>query len=683
MAKTKFYISYRRTDDFETTQKIHSTLAEAFGRNNVFFWAGTPEITDHFDALKYIKKNIHQSDVMLVVIGREWVAIGRERFNNPNDYVLFELEKALSDPRIKVVPLLINNAKMPRTDDLPPSIQKLTNIQALSLSEHNIEALPQMLIRAGMVKKRNRQLGIIVATLVTLLSMFIGVVSALNNAGDIDNRITPTGDVANVGTDTETATRTSTATLEELETGTSTSTATRTIELSTETSTATQFHQTYTVGPSITKTPTLDVASVVETLDAAATSTAIDLKTQTAEMAYTTTAAVWTATPSPTSSDEPITATFFPQEVSLVIINHGGVAIGEGTFRIYSTSNKISLSETVRIDLEVRFDSYYITPTPAGGITKVPVRTPAGGNPTSTREPATVTPTPFYVSDPEQPFYQAMGATLNCSPNSFTGCGEQDDVPIDFEGHTWSWILKPVDGAVGVQDLLAEVWIPQSVNGQERLRVIWDHDFQLRIIGSDDDSGLPVEIIVALIGFLGVILAAGIPVILRKRDKDNAINHQVSSIKIFVNYRRDDSSAWATHIASKLINEFGENAVFRDIHGIKYGDDFEVRINEAVWSCDVLIAVIGKQWLTLTEEDNTGKTIRRLDNPKDFVRLEIVAAQKRKIRVIPALVDDAEMPSEKDLPNNLKPLAKYNAINIRNDSSDDDINRLIRQLKTK
>src|SRR5882724_5887907 len=97
-----------------------------------------------------------------------------------------------------------------------------------------------------------------------------------------------------------------------------------------------------------------------------------------------------------------------------------------------------------------------------------------------------------------------------------------------------------------------------------------------------------------------------------------------------------------------------------DIDTIEPGLDFVEVIEQAVSSCDVLVALIGRQWLTIT--DNSGR--RRLYNPEDFVRLEIAAALARNIRVIPALVQGARMPHSTDLPDVLKMLARRNAHEI-------------------
>src|SRR5437868_2808199 len=118
---------------------------------------------------------------------------------------------------------------------------------------------------------------------------------------------------------------------------------------------------------------------------------------------------------------------------------------------------------------------------------------------------------------------------------------------------------------------------------------------------------------------------------------------RTSQPKIFISYRRDDSETDTDFLYEQLAHHFGKEHVFMDIDNIPVGRDFAEVIESAVSSCDVLIAIIGKQWLTITDGQK-----RRLDNPEDFVRLEIAAALRRKILVIPLLVRGAKMPRQED-----------------------------------
>lgn len=146
--------------------------------------------------------------------------------------------------------------------------------------------------------------------------------------------------------------------------------------------------------------------------------------------------------------------------------------------------------------------------------------------------------------------------------------------------------------------------------------------------------------------------------------------------KIFLSYRRDDSAGYAGRVAERLFQAFGHASVFRDVDDIKPGVDFTEEIGRAVGNCDVLIALIGPRWLNAA--DSTGR--RRLDNPQDYVRIEIGSALERKIRVIPVLVQNADMPGAESLPEPLKPLALHQAIELSDTRWDYDAGRLITAL---
>jgi hypothetical protein len=130
--------------------------------------------------------------------------------------------------------------------------------------------------------------------------------------------------------------------------------------------------------------------------------------------------------------------------------------------------------------------------------------------------------------------------------------------------------------------------------------------------------------------------------------------------RIFISYRRQETRWPARQLYDVLVEHFPAEQVFKDVDSIEPGEDFVERITAAVSSCDVLLALIGEQWLTITDENGQ----RRLDNPRDYVRVEIETALTRKIRVIPILVDDAQMPDANQLPPALAPLVRRNAVEI-------------------
>lgn len=111
--------------------------------------------------------------------------------------------------------------------------------------------------------------------------------------------------------------------------------------------------------------------------------------------------------------------------------------------------------------------------------------------------------------------------------------------------------------------------------------------------------------------------------------------------RIFMSYRREDTAYPAGWLFDRLTSHFGRGQVFKDVDSIELGDDFGEVITTAVGSCDVLLALIGDRWLTITDENGR----RRLDNPNDFVRLEIETALTRNVRVIPILVEGPPCPT--------------------------------------
>ena len=149
-----------------------------------------------------------------------------------------------------------------------------------------------------------------------------------------------------------------------------------------------------------------------------------------------------------------------------------------------------------------------------------------------------------------------------------------------------------------------------------------------------------------------------------------------ASGRIFISYRREETAYPAAWLFDRLAERFGGGQVFKDVDSIQLGDDFVEVITRAVGSCDVLLTLIGNEWLTIT--DAHGR--RRLDNPDDFVRLEIEAALTRNVRVIPILVEDARMPRADDLPDSLAKLVRRQALELSPARFEFDTSRLLRVL---
>lgn len=148
---------------------------------------------------------------------------------------------------------------------------------------------------------------------------------------------------------------------------------------------------------------------------------------------------------------------------------------------------------------------------------------------------------------------------------------------------------------------------------------------------------------------------------------------------LFICYRRKDSRYAADHIYRRLAQEFGAEHVFKDVDAIPLGRDFREILSQRVGASTVFLAIIGNRWLTL--EDASGG--RALNDPSDFVRVEIESALRLNIPVIPVLVEDGSIPSADELPSSLAPLAYRQGTSIRPDPDfDRDIDRLIRGIKS-
>jgi hypothetical protein len=147
--------------------------------------------------------------------------------------------------------------------------------------------------------------------------------------------------------------------------------------------------------------------------------------------------------------------------------------------------------------------------------------------------------------------------------------------------------------------------------------------------------------------------------------------------KIFINYRRGDDPGHTGRLFDRLQDEFEPQQLFLDVDNIAPGLDFVRELSERVAECDVLIAVIGKGWIDA--RDATGA--RRLDDPDDFVRIEIVSALSQGKRVIPVLVGEAQMPRTDELPEELRPLARRNAVRLTHERFRADTQGLVKALQ--
>lgn len=385
--------------------------------------------------------------------------------------------------------------------------------------------------------------------------------------------------------------------------------------------------------------------------------------------------------PTPDQSEVPITGGIGGQEVASVdfkVVSEAGEPLGNGTVRLYSPLQmRLNESAAIIVELDLSLE-------PGVSLTALPIPATFTPTPRPTPLPTGATPRPTRTLPPIQgegyvPVHEFMGAELlGVDRHNFRIDAVPADGQLNIQPDTinrWRWSIRPLgEQALGVNRLEVQIYLPLRRSDGTAFRQETNLlPFEIEVLGDgaanptdEDDGGSGWLMIVGGIAGLGVLGAGGYW----------WLQHRRKSLRIFISYRRADSQGSAGRLYDRLARTFGKGLVFRDVEEIEYGEDFVHAIDQAVGACEVLIAVIGNQWLTA--EDKEGR--RRIDNPHDFVRLEIATALRRGIRVIPALVDDARMPSEADLPADLQELHRRNAIAVRNDSFDDDVERLVRSL---
>lgn len=142
----------------------------------------------------------------------------------------------------------------------------------------------------------------------------------------------------------------------------------------------------------------------------------------------------------------------------------------------------------------------------------------------------------------------------------------------------------------------------------------------------------------------------------------------------FISYRRDDAAGYAGRLHDALERRLGRDEIFRDVDTLEPGQDFADAIDARIGACRVFIAMIGREWLDA--RDGSGR--RRLDQPGDYVRKEIASAlARREVRVIPVMIEGASMPDADSLPDDIRALTRKQALHLRDDAWDFDVDRLV------
>lgn len=166
-------------------------------------------------------------------------------------------------------------------------------------------------------------------------------------------------------------------------------------------------------------------------------------------------------------------------------------------------------------------------------------------------------------------------------------------------------------------------------------------------------------------------LAALALIMVRRRRRTGA------APRVFISYRRQDSAASCGRLYDRLVSNLGAERVFRDIDSLAPGTLFADRLRRSIAECDAFIVLVGPSWLAV---DTEGR--RRLDDPADFVRLEIEAALEGRKPVFPVLVEGARMPAASDLPLSVAPIASSNAIEIADRHFSADVQRLLVAIRS-
>jgi hypothetical protein len=146
--------------------------------------------------------------------------------------------------------------------------------------------------------------------------------------------------------------------------------------------------------------------------------------------------------------------------------------------------------------------------------------------------------------------------------------------------------------------------------------------------------------------------------------------------KIFISYRRDDTAPYALGISQYLQNAFGRKSVFIDVD-MTAGTKFPQAIDGRLRKCKVMLALIGPNWLV--SHNNQGRS--RLEDPEDWVRIEIARALKRKITVIPVRIDGAKLPDRAVLPADMRGLLDHQAVTLSTETFRNEMNGLARDIR--
>ena len=288
------------------------------------------------------------------------------------------------------------------------------------------------------------------------------------------------------------------------------------------------------------------------------------------------------------------------------------------------------------------------------------------------------------VQTQEIPISQTMSVRLCCGDSQkgdpfdihSASAEEQivDDALLD-EGEFTEWVFQVTPRKSGKQQLKLLVSAHYTFPGS---RVVKKDKVLNKDITIDVDNAVEAQNWLSKhwhwLGLLLVIPLAAL--LVNHRNKSEKRHPRLSGNEaIFISYRRDDSSGYTLAIYEKLKAALGDENVFMDMDDIPHGENFAKHIEKVLNKADTVLVMIGQSWLNASNAQG-----RRLDNPGDFVRMEVATALEKDLRVIPVLLRGAEMPDAESLPEDLQELCMRNAIRIHDDQFDASIQRLIASI---
>jgi hypothetical protein len=332
-------------------------------------------------------------------------------------------------------------------------------------------------------------------------------------------------------------------------------------------------------------------------------------------------------------------------EVPVRVRDISGAVIGDGTLRLFAPE-RVTYPEKAPIELELALDNIYITPTPAGPVAITPVvhitSTPLPGRPTS------IPHLPIF-EESGQTIYQRMGASLICSPDSFTGCDARADQKnlrrIDAGETTWVWSIKPQSEVHGLQDLRVELWTLELVEDVEVPGIKWSHAFSIEVNPEapvvpaprqPSNGGVLPGVVVGTVAAV-VLVGIGLALHFARRRRRGPV------IKIFISYQRRTGWATARTLRDRL-EKMGAD-VFIDVEDIHEGRFAQI-IEKAIMLCDHFVVVLAPGTLD-----------------SEWVRRESETAITHQKNIVPVLIEDFRFENVA-LAGEISALTNYNAVRL-------------------